>query len=324
MMAFSITKSYSAFSLGKVLRAVLNLRQLEIFRELMRCQTTIGAAEALGLSQPAISNAIKHMETKLGFPLFDRTGNRLMATAEAQEILRDSDPIFLMYRSFSQKLRGLKDGRLGNLRLLATPPIANALVPTALRAFLSTRPDLHVFFDVRRADGIIEGLETGFADLGISLEPNARPGLTAELIGTGEMVCVFPDDHPLAAKSEVSAAQLRQYPYIGFEHGSRLGSLLQREFFGHTGPQHSIVEVRYSNTACLLAESGVGVAIVDSFTGITGNRYRLSFRPLRPRVSVAAYALYQKERGPKRLVRAFIEELRRVANRPLQDGELGI
>lgn len=303
---------------------MLNLRQLEIFREVMRCQTTIGAAEALGLSQPAVSNAVKHMEAKLGFPLFDRTGNRLTATAEAQEMLRDSDPIFQMYRSFSHKLRGLKDGRLGNLRLLASPPIANALVPMALRSFLATRPDLHVFFDVRRVEGIIEGLETGFADLGVSLEPDARPGLAAERIGTGEMVCVFPEDHPLAQKSEVSATQLQEHAYIGFEPGARLGTLLDREFFGPAGPPHSGVAVRYSNTACLLAESGVGVAIVDSFTGITGNRYRLAFRPLRPRVAVAAYALYPKERRPKRLVRAFIEELKRVANRPLPDGEFGV
>jgi len=303
---------------------MLNLRQLEIFREVMRCQTTIGAAEALGLSQPAVSNAVKHMETKLGFPLFDRTGNRLSATAEAREMLRDSDPIFQMYRSFSQKLHGLKDGRLGNLRLLATPPIANALVPTALRSFLGTRPDLHVFFDVRRVEGIIEGLETGFADLGISLEPNARPGLAAERIGTGEMVCVFPEDHPLAETCEVSVADLRKHSYIGFEHGARLGSLLDREFFGPAGPQPSVVDVRYSNTACLMAECGVGVAIVDSFTGITGSRYRLAFRPLRPRVTVAAYALYPKERSPKRLVRAFIEELKRVANQPLADAALGV
>jgi DNA-binding transcriptional LysR family regulator len=73
-----------------------------------------------------------------------------------------------------------------------------------------------------------------------------------------------------------------------------------------------------------MAESGVGVAIVDSFTGITGSRYRLLFRPLRPRVTVAAYALYQRERIPKRLVRAFIEELKSLANLPLPDAALGV
>lgn len=296
---------------------MLNLRQLEIFRELIRCQTTVAAAQGLGLSQPAVSTAIKHMERQLGFQLFERNGNRLVPTPEALEMYRDSEPIFLMVQSFSRKLASVRDTRAGSLRLLATPPIANALVPTALRSFTRTRPHVHVYFDVRRTDGIVEGLESGFADLGVSLEPYARPGLDAELIGAGQMVCAFAPDHPLAAKSEISPAMLKPYPVIGFEPGARLGLLLQREFYGGPPPA-SAVEVRYSNTACLLAESGIGVALVDSFTGIYGQRYRLDVRPLRPRVVVEAYALYQKARTPKRLVRSFIEELRQAVVDPFQ------
>lgn len=295
---------------------MLNLRQLEIFREVMRCQTTVGAAQTLGLSQPAVSNAIRHMEAQLGFKLFDRVGNRLMATEEAHEVYRDSDPIFMIYRSFAQKLKGLKDTRSGSLRLLATPPLANALAPGALNAFLGPRPDLHTYFDVRRADEIVEWLETGFADLGLLLEAEARPGLERELIGSGQMVCVFPREHPLSARSEVAVSDLAGHAYVALEPEGLLGSLLQREFFGGAAPA-GVIQTRYSASACLLAESGVGVAIVDSFTGIVGQRYRLDFRPLSPRVGVNAYALYQKGRGPKRLVRAFIQELKRVASAPV-------
>jgi DNA-binding transcriptional LysR family regulator len=301
---------------------VLNLRQLEIFREVMRCQTTVGAAQTLSLSQPAVSNAIRHMEAQLGFRLFDRIGNRLMATPEGQEVYRDSEPIFLIYRSFAQKLKGLKDTRSGSLRLLATPPLANAVVPGALRGFLGPRPDLHVDFDVRRADEIIEWLETGFADLGLLLEPNERPGLERELIGSGQMLCVFPHDHPLSARSEVTVADLHQHATIALEPDGLLGSLLQRAFFAAgAGAPPAIIQTRYSATACLLAESGVGVALVDSFTAIVGSRYRLDFRPLSPRVPVNAYALYQKARSPKRLVRAFIQELKRVASVPVFDAD---
>lgn len=298
---------------------MLNLRQLEIFRETIRCQTTIAAAEVLGLSQPAVSTAIKHMERQLGFQLFDRSGNRLVPTPEALDMYRDSDPIFLMVQSFSRKLQSVRDTRSGNLRMLATPPIANALIPTALRRFTRDRPELHVSFDVRRTDGVIEGLESGFADLGVSLEPYARPGLEAELLGTGQMVCVFAPDHPLAARSEVTPASLAPHKVIGFEPGARLGLLLQREFYGGSAPA-SAIEVRYSNTACLLAESGIGVALVDSFTGIYGDRYKLDMRPLNPRVPVEAYALYQKARTPKRLVRAFIDELKRAVQEPFAHG----
>ncbi len=77
---------------------MLNLRQLEIFREVIRCQTTVGAAEALAISQPAVSNAIRQIESQLGIPLFDRVGNRLVPTDEAREVMRGSEPIFSLYR----------------------------------------------------------------------------------------------------------------------------------------------------------------------------------------------------------------------------------
>jgi DNA-binding transcriptional LysR family regulator len=288
---------------------MLNLRQLEIFREVMRCQTTVAAAQGLGLSQPTVSNSIKHMEAQLGFQLFERRGNRLVPTPEALEMFQDSDPIFSMVRTFSRKLASIRDTRVGSLRLLATPPIANAIVPTALRKFVATRPEVHVSFDVRPTEGVIEGIESGFADIGVSLEPYARPGLEFELIGAGQMVCAFPPGHALADKSEVSLSMLERFPVIGYEPGSRLGLLLQRDFFDNRVP-HSAIEVRYSNTACLLAESGLGVALVDSFTSVYGERYRLETRPLQPRTAVEAYALYQKARTPRRLVRAFIDQLK--------------
>lgn len=299
---------------------MLNLRQLEIFREVIRCQTTVGAAEALAISQPAVSNAIKQIEAQLGVPLFDRVGNRLVPTAEAHEVMQGSDPIFSLYRSFSQKLKDIRDTRTGSLRILSTPPLANALIPEALKGFLASRRDMHVFFDVRRTSGVVEAIETGFADVGFSLAPPARPGLDAELICSGQMVCVCPADHPLADRSEVTPEDLAGHALIGFEPGAQLGvHLLQNGFWTPAMQERTMIEVRYTNTACLLAESGVGAAIVDSFTGIVGKRYDLVFRPLKPRVRVDGYALSVKGRPLKRVVRAFLDELRAHAARSAKE-----
>lgn len=287
---------------------MLNLRQLEIFREVIRCQTTVGAAQALAISQPAVSNAIRQIESQLGIPLFDRVGNRLVPTAEAQEVMRGSEPIFSLYRAFSQKLKDLRETRTGSLRLLSTPALANALVPRALKSFLATRPDMHVYFDVRRTPGVVEGVETGFVDLGFSLSPQPRSGIEATPICSGQMVSVCPPDHPLADRSEVSAEDLAAWPLIGFEPGSPLGLALSRSFWTPSLQQRVMVETRYSGTACLLAESGVGVAVVDSFA-VVGGRYNLVFRPLTPRVPLDAFALTSRSQPMKRVVRAFLREV---------------
>jgi DNA-binding transcriptional LysR family regulator len=55
----------------------MRLRELEIFNALMKARTTIGAAELLAISQPAVSKAVKHLEAQTGLTLFKRVQGRL-------------------------------------------------------------------------------------------------------------------------------------------------------------------------------------------------------------------------------------------------------
>src|ERR1700738_1654762 len=75
---------------------LMNLRQFEILRAVMRTRSTVAAAQNLGMSQPAVSNAIKHAESALGFLLFDRVNKRMIPTQEAQILLAEAEPLFLM------------------------------------------------------------------------------------------------------------------------------------------------------------------------------------------------------------------------------------
>ncbi len=74
----------------------MNIRQLEIFCAVTRSRTTVAAAFELGISQPAVSNTIKHLEDNLGFSLFDRIGNRLVPTAEGKAVYQDVQPLQTM------------------------------------------------------------------------------------------------------------------------------------------------------------------------------------------------------------------------------------
>src|SRR5438445_73298 len=87
--------------------------------ELSLCRTTIGAAQELGMSQPAVSHAIKRAESQLGFRLFDRVHNRLVPTEEARILFDDSEPLFAMHQAIKRKANDLRHGRAGRIRLMA-------------------------------------------------------------------------------------------------------------------------------------------------------------------------------------------------------------
>lgn len=122
----------------------MNLRQLEILRAVIRCETTVAASRELGLSQPAVSNAIKHMEAQLGFLLFERLNNRLFATGDARALYRDSDAILVLHKALQSKVRDLREHRAEKLRIVSTPSLGHGVIPLALRRFLERRARVRV------------------------------------------------------------------------------------------------------------------------------------------------------------------------------------
>jgi DNA-binding transcriptional LysR family regulator len=166
----------------------MNLRQLEILRAVIRHRTTVAAADELALSQPAISNALKAMEAQAGFALFERVNNRLFPTTEALTLYKESEAIFALHAKLENRVRDLRECRTGLLSIVATPPLAYSIIPRALSDFLRRRQQTRVFFDVRRYEGIIDGVSSRVAELGFALGLSHHPGIAHEVVHTGEMV----------------------------------------------------------------------------------------------------------------------------------------
>ena len=291
----------------------MNLRQIELLRAVVRCETTVRAAQELGLSQPAVSNAIKHLESQVGFPLFERVNNRLFPTAEARSLYEESEPIFTLHAALEARVQDIKENRAGHIRIIATPPLGYGVLPAALRNFLIKRPKVRVSFDIRRFEHVLESVENGTAELGFVMGLDDDRGLDAETFFAGDMVCVMRPEHPLAAKATITPEDLRDAPYIALEQGTRMGTIVRRAFAQADVPFRFSVEVRYCNTACVLAESGVGVAVVDPLSPVFSGHYDLAIRPFAPASEVRASAVRSSKRPISRAADAFLREVRLVA-----------
>nr|WP_047579533.1 LysR family transcriptional regulator [Methylobacterium sp. ZNC0032] len=291
----------------------MNLRQIELLRAVVRCETTVRAAQELGLSQPAVSNAIKHLESQVGFPLFERVNNRLFPTAEARTLYEESEPIFTLHAALEARVQDIKENRAGHIRIIATPPLGYGVLPAALRNFLAKRPKVRISFDIRRFEHVLESVENGTAELGFVMGLDDDRGLEAETFFAGDMVCVMRPEHPLATKETITPEDLREAPYIALEQGTRMGTIVRRAFAQADVPFRFSVEVRYCNTACVLAESGVGVAVVDPLSPVFSGHYDLAIRPFAPASEVRASAVRSRKRPISRAADAFLREVRLVA-----------
>ncbi|PWC30638.1 LysR family transcriptional regulator [Teichococcus aestuarii] len=286
----------------------MTLRQLEILRAVIRHQTTMAAARLLGMSQPAVSNAVKQLEAQLGFPLFERVNNRLFPTEAARVIHAESEPLFAQHAALEARLRALRQDKRGRLRLLSTPPLGHGVVPRAMRRMLARQPGLRITFDVRRLDEVVEGVEGGDAELGFGLSLEERPGLSTRLLAEARMVCVCPPDHPLARESLVTPGLLRAWPLIALEGGTRMGRAVRAAFQAAREPFSAAVEVRYADTACAMAEAGVGVAVVDPFSARSRHR-PLAVLPFEPAVPARALAFWAVGLPLSQTAQGLLQEL---------------
>jgi DNA-binding transcriptional LysR family regulator len=279
----------------------------------MTSQTTVGASRALGISQPAVSNALGQLESELGFRLFNRVGNRLVAREEAKLLFSASEAMFLYAEALDQTIEDIKENRLGHVRVCATPQLGNSVLPGAIQRFLVGKPEVKVFCDVIDSYRVIESVETLAADFGlaIALEPALQHALQMVKIASVEMVCLMPADHPLARRKRVTPADLGPFPLIGLSDAARVSPLVATAFRDAGLPYRVAVEARYSATACMLAAAGVGVAVVDAFSAMAlAGQQAVATRPFYPTITIDAWAIYSKSRPLSRLAQALLAETR--------------
>lgn len=293
----------------------MNLRQLELLRAIMRCETTVDAARDLGLSQPSVSNALKSLESQLGFPLFDRVNNRLFPTEAARIIQHESDSIFSLHQALETKIRDLKENKSGLIRVVATPPLAHSVIPRALLRFRRRNSRVRVMLDVMSLTSIADSIERGVADLGFGLGAMDNDSLISETFFSQPLVCVFRKGVSLEGKATITPSDIRPWPLISLDRANRIGRAVREAFKAVDEEFNFAVEVRYSNTACSLAEIGVGVAIVDQLSACLGGYKDLEIRPFAPVTPISAFVMQSRKRPLTRIATSFLKDVRSIAGK---------
>lgn len=262
----------------------MNARQLEVFRSIMRNGTLTAAADALSVSQPAISKVLRHFESQIGYRLFERLGGRLVPTPEAHLLYRDADRIFReieTLKSFSDRIR---DKRLGFLRVGASGPPTLALFPYAAERFRKRNPGVELQIHTLPAEEIAEKLVIGEIDIGLTMVAISIPQVRCEVLGRTQIVVVMSRSCRLRNHQEVSPADLMEETLISYGSKPVIGQRLDIAFQQAGFQRKTQIEISLSISAMPLVQRGVGVALVDGLVPYVGFA-DLIVKPFKPVVS---------------------------------------
>ncbi|NWA01641.1 LysR family transcriptional regulator [Pseudomonas gingeri] len=245
---------------------MMNLMHWRLLVAVLDTGTISRAAEQVGMTQSAASQALAAMEEGLGAQLFVREARQAVPTAVGLQVLEEARLMLGSLQKIRQQIDTAKGLSSGTIRLASFPMVLSTLLPPLLRRFRQRHPGIELVA-LEVSDHEVESmLANELVDVGVVLNP--EPGRAARELGRDSWVAVVSVEHHLAARGvegRVSLAELVAEPFVLATGGCTVNA---RSIAAQTGLrlEDIQVEVREWNSAFALVRENLGVSLVPELT----------------------------------------------------------
>jgi DNA-binding transcriptional LysR family regulator len=245
---------------------LITLRQVEVIRAVMVTGTISGAANLLNVSAPGVSRLVKHAEKTLGVRFFQRKSGRFFPTPEAETIFEQINAVYTKVDDLNYILSRIGRGDLSELRVASVPSLSQSMTPRAIEQVRRRYPDLRIDINILKIEEAIDYLLLGKGECVAMSSRFEHPGIEFAPLAAGELYCIVPAGHELAARSAISAAEMTRHPLIGINPNDPYGRIMA-EIFARQNLSYDIrIKARFGATVCALVKAGLGIAVIDQFS----------------------------------------------------------
>jgi DNA-binding transcriptional LysR family regulator len=187
------------------------------------------AAEALGISQPAVSQQMRRLEVELGVEVLRRSRQGVVKITACGEALLDfARATLAAYDALLEELDRRRGVIAGELRLAASTIPGEYLAPQLLADFRAQYPDVEAWVIVGDSADVARQVRAGECDLGFIGAPVEQAGLTLERLAADEVVLAVYPGHSFAERERVSWEEVLTQPLIVREKGSGTRQAVER------------------------------------------------------------------------------------------------
>lgn len=226
----------------------------KVFLEVATQMSFSKAANALFISQPAISNHIKLLEVEYKNALFNRKGNTISLTRSGKILFNHLQDALKIERQIQFELSTLQDegNMVGKLKIGASTTVALYIIPKILSGFHQQYPNLEIQLVNRNSENIIRALLQNEIDMGIIEVDKKITTIYYQHFMTDEVIAVCSASSDIAKKVTIPVKDLVNYPVALRETGSgTLTALTQALKKHHIGIESLNVKVRLGGTEAL-------------------------------------------------------------------------
>lgn len=238
----------------------MTLRHMKIFVSVCREKSITLAAKELYISQPAVSNAIKELESYYGSPLFDRISKKIYLTETGKTVYQYAIHINSLFEELEDSVK--RSGTSGPLRIGSSITIGTHLIPDYIKKFSERFPNIQPFVTIDSSDVIEKLVLDNELDFGLIEGMIHSDSIISTDFITDELIVICDVNNPLLKNEVVSIEMLSQQQFLMREKNSGTRELAEAILSLHNISLHPLWESSSTEAIVQGVSKGIGISIL--------------------------------------------------------------
>ncbi len=292
----------------------MNFNQLLIFQKVAELGHFTRAANALFISQPAVSKQVRELELSLGQPLFEQVGRKVYLTAAGKLLYDYACRIFALSQEAEIALQELQGLQRGHLKIGASMTIGTYFLPQLLGQYRKLYPAIELELDIANVEEVQQKLLNNQVEVGFIEDAASQPELAVKTWRPDELVLIDSVQQPVIAEESLCLAGLVEagLPFILREKGSGTRAVLEKALAERgLAPFKPVMELNSLEAIKRSVAAGLGVSFISEHTielettlGLLKRKTISDFRLKRQ-----LFLVYSPSKRVSKAAQAFLEML---------------
>lgn len=288
----------------------LTVRQLQAFVLVAQLGSFTKAAQAMHLTQSALSLLVRELESALNTRLIDRTTRSVSPTAVGLEFLASAERILDDLNHAVANVDQLVAQQKGRVVVAAPLVLSSTYLPRVIAGFKKHYPGIELTLRDSLPDEVLPRVKSGAADIGIGTFDGDEPDLDRVLLFRESLVAVFPKDHAFGKVRTLPWRMLADAPTMVLPRGSVFRDLAERGCADAGITLTPAFEATYVGTLIGMVGAGLGIAVVPGYATALADPATTAWRPLaQPVVQRDVAIVHRAGMSLSPAARAFIDFL---------------
>lgn len=269
------------------------LRHLRYLAAVVEHGSFTRAAQALHVSQPALSQQIRQLEEQLGVQLLDRSGKAIRATDAGATYLSHVHRAFREIDAGRRAAQDVNDLSSGLLRLGFTPSFSGYLIAPLARRFRERHPGITLELTALSQDDIEAALADDRLDAGMAFGNSDMAGILAQPLHTERLALIARHDHAAMANASIDIDAIEKADLILLNRSFATRQSIDRHFRRHGITPNIVIETNSMTTLIELVRTTALLTILPDVVAL--ERADLRSRSLVPAIEERGVVLLQRE-----------------------------